>query len=189
MAKIGVIHYNFPGFDFEQFLRYCVETGYGYTELALGDVWDEKDPAARPEKRAEAVRRQMDKLGLKVSALSAGNDFLVAGEEAMAAQARRMERVAKLAKALGTSVLRTEGGWPKEGMQESRWAPLIEEGLKRCVEFAPKLDIYFALDNHGIVTNNGDRQVAIFRAVDSPHVGANMDTMNYRWAGHDLVLC
>ena len=35
MAKIGVIHYNFPDFDFEQFLRFCVDTGYGYAELSV----------------------------------------------------------------------------------------------------------------------------------------------------------
>ncbi len=186
MAKIGVIHYNFPGFDFEQFLRYCVDTGYQYVELQIGDVWDGKDPAAGPEKKAEAVRGQMDRLGLKASALSAGNDFLVVGEGAMAAQVKRMERVARLARILGTGVLRTEGGWPKEGMAESQWVPLISEGLKRCADLAPKLDVYFALDNHGIVTNDGDRQVVIFRAVNSKYVGANLDTMNYRWAGHDL---
>jgi len=186
MAKIGVIHYNFPGFGFEEFLRFCVDTGYRYVELAIGDVWDEKDPAAEPEKKAEAVRRRLDEMGLRVSVLSAGNDFLVEGQQAMDHQVARMERVAKLAKILGADILRTEGGWPKEGMSESQWVPLITEGLKRCVEFAPKVGIYFALDNHGMVTNDGDRQVAIFEAVGSEHVGANLDTMNYRWAGHDL---
>ena len=43
-----------------------------------------------------------------------------------------------------------------------------------------------AVDNHGIVTNDGDLQVELFERVGSKYVGANMDTMNYRWAGHDL---
>ena len=29
MAKIGVIHYNFPGFNFDQFLKFAADTGYG----------------------------------------------------------------------------------------------------------------------------------------------------------------
>ena len=45
---------------------------------------------------------------------------------------------------------------------------------------------YLAVDNHGHVTNDGDLQVELFQQVGSDRVGANMDTMNYRWAGHSL---
>ncbi len=31
--KIGVIHYNFPGYSFTDYLKYASETGYGYVEL------------------------------------------------------------------------------------------------------------------------------------------------------------
>ena len=41
MQKLGVIHYNFPGFSLTDFLRYASETGYGYVELARGDVLGE----------------------------------------------------------------------------------------------------------------------------------------------------
>ncbi len=79
-----------------------------------------------------------------------------------------------------------DGGWPRADIEPSQWVPLIIDGLKRCADFAERLDLRFALDNHGMVTNDADRQVAIFEAVNSNRVGANLDTMNYRWAGHDL---
>ena len=186
MAKIGVIHYNFPGFTFDQFLKFCKDTGYQYTELSIDDAWNEKDPGGQPEKKAEAIRKQMTAFGLKVSAVSARNNFLVAGKDAMAAQVTRLERVGRIAKILGTDILRCDGGWPSEAVAESQWVPLIVEGFKRSAEFAPKVGVRFALDNHGIVTNDGEREVAIFEAVNSDRVGANIDTMNYRWAGHDL---
>ena len=43
-----------------------------------------------------------------------------------------------------------------------------------------------AVDNHGYVTNNYEIQLEVFDMVGSKHVGANLDTMNYRWFGHDL---
>jgi len=36
------------------------------------------------------------------------------------------------------------------------------------------------------VTNDAELQVEIFERVGSKNVGANLDTMNYRWFGHDL---
>jgi sugar phosphate isomerase/epimerase len=186
MSKIGVIHYNFPDFSLAQFLQFCVDTGYGYTELNIADVWDEEDPEAQPEQEAEALRGKMEDMGLKTCAVSARNDFLVVGRDALDEQIERMERVCRLAKLLGTDTLRTEGGWAKEEIDEGDWAPLIIKGLQRCAELGEAYDVRFALDNHGHVTNDGDLEVKIFEAVDSPRVGANLDTMNYRWAGHDL---
>jgi sugar phosphate isomerase/epimerase len=87
---------------------------------------------------------------------------------------------------LGAPVIRTEGGSPKDSVPESRWIEAMAGCLSRCVEFAEKEDIYLAVDNHGVVTNDGDLQVELFERVGSKYVGANLDTMNYRWFGHDL---
>ena len=76
--------------------------------LQIGDVWNSE--TTDPEKNAEAVRKQVEGYGLQVSALAAGNDFVLLEEDAIRAQIERMERIAGLAKLLGTSVLRTEGG-------------------------------------------------------------------------------
>jgi len=112
MAKIGVIHYNFPGFTWEGFLDFCAETGYRFVELQIGDVWppDEREP----ENRAERVRRDLEARGLKASALSAGNDFVLLEEGAIGKQIERMRRICcELAPIVGTDVIRTEGGRPK----------------------------------------------------------------------------
>ena len=70
-----------------------------------------------------------------------------------------MERIAKLAKLIGTSILRTEGGAAKEAVPESRWV----EAMAGCSRVASNLpereEVYLAVDNHGIVTNDGDLQV------------------------------
>jgi sugar phosphate isomerase/epimerase len=182
--KIGVIHYNFPGYSFTDFLRYASETGYGYVELSTGDVWGREVDS--PESKAEAVRKEVESFGLRVSALSAGNDFIVLEEESIRAQVERMGRICGLAKILGTSVIRTEGGRPKDSVTKDRWVEAMAGCLIRCIDFAEKNDVRLAVDNHGHVTNDGELQVELFQRVGSEWVGANMDTMNYRWAGHSL---
>jgi len=184
MAKIGVIHYNFPGYSFDDFLKYASDTGYEYVELSIDDVWGKS--VDNPEKQSEKVRKQVESYNLKVSALSAGNDFVLLDDDAIKAQVERMERICGLAKILGTNVIRTEGGSPKDSVPEERRAEAIAGCLRHCLDFVERDEICLAVDNHGHVTNDADLQVEIFKMVDSDYVGANLDTMNYRWFGHDL---
>lgn len=183
--KYGVIHYNAPGATVEEFLDFAADAGFDSVELQIGDVWAEGDE--RPEGRAEAVRAEVQKRGLVVSALAAGNDFVVLEPDVVAAQVARMKRVCELARVLGTDVIRTEGGSPKDSVPEARWVEAMAGCLKRCREFAEAMQMKLAVDNHGWVTNNGDLQVELFQQVGSKCVGANLDTMNYRWFGHDLA--
>ena len=184
MKKIGVIHYNFPGFSFADYLKYASSTGYGYVELQIGDVWDNN--VDNPEKKAEEVRKEVESYGLKVSALASGNDFIVLDPEAVKAQVARMDIICGLTKLLGAKVIRTEGGGAKDSVPENRWVEAMAGCLTRCLDGAEKNDVKFAVDNHGYATNDGDLQVELFKKVGSKRVGANMDTMNYRWRGHSL---
>lgn len=182
--KYGIIHYNAPGDTLEEFLRYAKDTGFDCVELSVSDVWDEEDS---PEQdHVEQVKDLLDDIGLSVSALAARNDFVLVHPEAVAQQVWRMERVCRLAPILGCDVIRTEGGAPKEDVPPERWSEAIANCLRRCLEFAGPMGIKFALDNHGVVTNEWPVQLEVFQRVDSPLVGANLDTMNYRWFGHSV---
>lgn len=182
--KFGVIHYNFPGFSFQEFLKFVSDTGYKFVELQIGDVWS-KD-TTNPEAEAEKVRKEVESHSLTVSALAAGNDFVQLDEEAIRLQVERMRRICGLAKILGTNVIRTEGGQPKDSVPEGKLVEAMAGCLTRCREFIEPDDIYLAVDNHGWVTNDGDRLLALFNRVGSKHVGTNLDTMNYRWFGHEI---
>ena len=78
MSKLGLIHYNYASPSLDDFLKFTSETGFGYVELQIGDVWNSE--TADPEKNAEAVRAQVEGYGLQVSALAAGNDFVLLEE-------------------------------------------------------------------------------------------------------------
>lgn len=187
MPDFGLIHYNFGKASLAEFLDYAQATGFTRVELSLRDIWDEKTDEQNAAGQAERVRRMLEERGLAASALSALNDFVYLDESAIQAQVQRMRTVGRLAKLLGTSMLRTEGGQPKPEVPPERWADALTECLKRCRDFAEAEGLYLAVDNHGLVTNDADLQVTVFQRVGSPHIGANLDTMNYRWFGHDLA--
>jgi sugar phosphate isomerase/epimerase len=187
MSKLGIIHYNLPKeWSLTDFLQYCRDTGFEYVELSVGDIWDESDPSSDPGQGAETVRAQVDSFGLKVSALSSGNDFVLLDKVEIRAQVARMRRICEAAPILGTQIIRTEGGRPKDAVPQSRYVEAMAECLTRCLEFAEPAGIKLAVDNHGLVTNDADLQVELFQRVGSTCVGANLDTMNYLWAGNDL---
>ncbi|MEW6358249.1 MAG: sugar phosphate isomerase/epimerase [Planctomycetota bacterium] len=184
--KLGIIHYNFPDHSLSEFLRAIKDLGYGYSEIMCRDVWPD-ETKGNPEAEAEKLKKEMDSVGVKCSALSLQNDFVVLDEAVVKAQIERAKRVCGLARILGTNVLRTEGGRPKDEVPQERWVEAMAGCLKRMADFIEKEDYYLAVDNHGKVTNDGELQLRLFKMVGSKRVGANLDTMNYRATGqYDL---
>jgi sugar phosphate isomerase/epimerase len=187
MAKLGFIHYNWPGFSFDEFLRFAQDTGAQYVELQLTDVCegDNFDP-----ERAAQVRGQVESYGLKVSALAARNDFLQSDPDAVAFQVDRMRRVGLLAQILcDEPILRSEGGAPKDDVPRELWGDALYECFARCTDWADELGVTLAIDNHGIVTNDGDLLIALLKRLNHPRIGSNLDTMNFRWADNSIENC
>jgi len=185
MPSFGLIHYNQPDIQrLDAFFEYAASTGFDAVELFISDYWPDGEDS--PESRAEEVRKKLDAARLKACAITGANDFVYLDEEHINYEVQRMARICKVAQILGTNVVRTEGGRPKESVPEDRHVEAMAGCLKRCLDFVERNEIYLAVDNHGLITNDADLQVDLFAQVDSPFVCAALDTMNYRWAGHDL---
>ena len=188
MAKIGVVHYNWRGYDLESFAVRASEIGYRHCELLIGDIWPDESVDGEPT--ALAVRELLDKYGIEVSALAAGNDFICADRVELDAQIERYRKVCELARHVGTDVIRSDGGHDRDGkVPQDQWEGMMGEAFKRCAEFLESCGVRIALDNHGISTNDGELQVRLIEKVGSDRMGVNLDTMNYRWFGHDLDRC
>ena len=183
--KIGVIHYNWPGYDLEGFAARASEIGYRSTELQIGDIWDGESKDG--EKTAEATRQLLERYGMQASAVAAGNDFLQADPADLNAQIERYRYVCRIIPYAGTRIVRSDGGWNRKGdVPPDRWDSMLVESFKRCAEFLEELDVRIALDNHGLSTNDGEWQLSLIERVGSERLGVNLDTMNYRWYGHEL---
>ena len=183
MSTIGLIHYRVPG-TFLDFVTYARDTGFESAEIMLPDVAGKDGDL--PPSNARETRRIMDDHGVLPSALSAGNDFVQLEDAAIEKQVEHMKRVMAYAKEAGISVLRTEGGAPKEAVPQERWGEAIVRCLEKVIPVAEDAEIDLAIDNHGVVTNDGDLLLRVLRHVDHPRAGSNLDTMNFRWAGNDL---
>jgi len=177
--KIGVIHYNTGDKNLEEFLSWSNRNDIGYVELQRKDVWNE-------EIKTDMVGKLLNKYKIKISQISCGNDFLQKTNEDFEKQVKIVEKMCDIVKNLGFDHLRIDGGWPKEGVEEKNYKNLVMEGVKRVVEIAEKKGVYLALDNHGTVTNNYLLQLEIFENIKSKFLGANLDTMNYRWFGYPV---
>jgi len=183
MNKIGVINYNISNFSVEELFGWCRENGVGYVELMRKDVWPDIE---KPENTVKETSALLQKYGIKISQVAAGNDFLQKTEEDLNRQVWMLGELCKIVKDLGFNQLRVDGGWPKDGVAEKDYRDLIVKGVSKAVEMAEKEDVYLALDNHGTVTNDIFLQTDILKTVNSRHLGANLDTMNYRWYGYPV---
>ena len=193
MSKIGVIHYNWPNFSFAEYLRFAAESGYSYVELMSGDVWPDhtfKGDAGEMREAAQRVRKEVEAHGLQVSAFGAGNDFVQLEESAVQYEVERMRKICELTRVLGDeAVVRTEGGAPKDEVPQAKWWDAMSDCFSRCTPFLDELQVGLAVDNHGYITNEGDPFIAMLKKIDHPFVGANLDTMNFRWWGNSVEDC
>ncbi len=136
------------------------------------------------------MRKEVESYGLKVSALAAHNDFVQLDEEAIRLQVDRMKRICGLARMLHEeAVIRSEGGAPKDSVPKEKWLEAMHGCFARCIPFLEEMKIGLAIDNHGLVTNDGDLLYALLRKLDCRWIGSNLDTMNFRWFGHDIAAC
>jgi len=182
--KLGLIHYNAPGDTLEEFLDYVADTGFECVELRGTDLWPEGVDDPKPS--TIEAKQMCDDRGLVVSGVSLGNDFVLLDDDAIAEQVERTKRFAELALMCDCNIFRTEGGRPKDEVPEDRQAEAIIKCVTACLPMCEEMDIYLAIDNHGVVSNDYELQLEVFEAVASPHVGANCDTMNYRWFGYEV---
>ena len=178
----GLIHYNTPGDTFAEFVAFAAASGFTSVEVMITDVWPRGTEFAT--EKAHEARAILDRHGIKASALTAANDFVQLDPKAIQVQVDRMQQVAQLAQIVGTSILRTEGGQPKEGVPEDKYAVAIAGCLKACLPFCQDLGVKLAVDNHGVVSNNPAVLLPALEAVSSPFIGSNLDTMNLRWWGN-----
>ena len=67
-----------------------------------------------------------------------------------------------------------------KGATEDQAAGYAAEVLKRCADYSGNKGVILGLENHGGITAQAARIIQIVKQVDSPWVGINLDTGNFR---------
>lgn len=102
------------------------------------------------------------------------------------AQADRDSEVASIRKwvdvadMLGATHIRVFGGTVPKTATEEQAAPWVVECLQRGAELAAAKGVILGLENHGGICTRAERILDMVRKVNSPWVGINLDTGNFK---------
>lgn len=81
---------------------------------------------------------------------------------------------------LGAGHIRVFGGNVPKGESEDRAVEWVVDILRRSAEYAGSKGVILGLENHGGITERAERILQIVDTVNSPWVGVNLDTGNFR---------
>jgi sugar phosphate isomerase/epimerase len=132
------------------------------------------DAAAR-----EKLRCRIEELGLDLVALAGYTDFTAGvdkpGIPNVEIQATYVGEVAKLARDLGTDMVRIFTGYEREGVPYDKQYGLVVEGLKLAGIEAAKYGVTLAVQNHHDIALQHDSMCWLLREVNMPNVMAGWD--------------
>jgi sugar phosphate isomerase/epimerase len=179
----SAIHYNWGDDSWEDFLQRIKAIGIRGVELLHTDV------QGKSAAELKQLRQTFDENDVFAVAVGVGNDFCHRlGSTEFDREMEELKQRVEAAHILGTKMLRLEGGQPKENMPEANQWEAIREGVEKALKIARAEDVHLAIDNHGQITNNGQRlaQLIDYFQEHDKRVGACIDPSNFRWYGHSV---
>ncbi len=184
-------HFRGPRYPILKVLDDAARMGFDGVEILHRQMEDET-PAS-----VNAIRKRAFESGLSLPLLSIHQDFVSPARDERQRHVRHTIHCLELAARLGIPAIRLNSGrWKTipsfdELMKLKGNEPALpgytdEDALKWCVESieqclpaAERLGVMMALENHWGLTTNPENVLKIWRAVDSPWLGVNLDTGNY----------
>jgi len=132
------------------------------------------DEAAR-----KALRRKIENLGLKLVCLAGYTDFTAGVDKAgipnVEIQACYVGELAKLARDLGTDMIRIFTGYERPGIPFDKQYAMVVEGLKLAGQEAAKYGVTLAVQNHHDIGAHHDTMYWLLKEVNLPNVKAAFD--------------
>ncbi len=140
------------------------------------------DAAAR-----KALRRRIEGLGLELVCLAGYTDFTAGVDKAgipnVEIQACYVGELAKLARDLGTDMVRIFTGYERSGVAYDKQYAMVVEGLKLAGERAAKYGVTLAVQNHHDIGVGHDEMYWLLKEVNLPNVKAAFDAWAPTLAG------
>jgi sugar phosphate isomerase/epimerase len=176
------------GKSLEQALQLIAELGAGAVEFV---GLDEK-AAKAPVKRARALRRRCDQLGLKVASYCVGAELWVAAAE-QAAVVAQLKREAEVASELGAASMRhdvTRGPKSSAVAGAASFTAMLKAvvpAIREVAEHAQTLGVVSSVENHGFYLQTASRVGRLIEAVGHPNFGLTLDLGNFLCLNQDPV--
>ena len=132
------------------------------------------DAAAR-----KALRCEIEDIGLKLVCLAGYTDFTAGVDKAdipnMEIQAAYVGELARLARDLGTDMMRIFTGYERPGVPFDKQYALVVEGLKLAGKQAAQYGVTLAVQNHHDIASHHEMMYWLLKEVDMPNVKAAFD--------------
>lgn len=120
------------------------------------------------------------RMGVEIYSISVRTDMCKATPELQQREAAEVAKWVDVAAKLGAGHIRVFGGAVPKDATTDQAAGWCVDVLKRSADYAASKGIILGLENHGGVTEKADTIVKIVNQVNSPWVGVNLDTGNFR---------
>jgi sugar phosphate isomerase/epimerase len=161
--------------DMLQFVDYCAEQGCDGAELTSYFVPPDTDEAYLIRLRRHAFLR-----GIAISGSAVGNNFTHPAGEKRDAEIAGVKQWIDRSALLGAPHIRVFAGQYKDLAKDVVERNVLA-ALEQVCDYAGKKGIFLGLENHDSIGNAKDL-LSLVRAVQSPWLGVNLDTGNFRTA-------
>lgn len=161
----------------EAFVEKAAELGYEGVMLMA------KRPHVSPldydDTARESLRKKIEDLGLKLVCLAGYTDFTAGldkgGIPHLEIQASYIGEVARLARDLGTDMIRIFTGYERAGIPFDAQYAMVLEGLQLAGKEAAKFDVTLAVQNHHDIALHHDAMFWLLSEVNMPNVKSAWD--------------
>jgi sugar phosphate isomerase/epimerase len=169
----------------DEFLRKAKDLGYD--GVALMAKRPHVSPYDYDEQARKALRARLAELGLKLVFLAGYTDFTVGldkpGIPHLEIQALYVGEVARLARDLGTNMVRIFTGYERPGVPFDKQYELVVEGLKMAGREAKKHGVTLAVQNHHDIAIHHDAMAWLIQEVGMDNVKVGWDAWSPQLEG------
>jgi L-ribulose-5-phosphate 3-epimerase len=184
-------HFKTPKFPVEKVIADAARLGFDGVEI-LHRQMDDETPAYVNRLKQAAFRN-----GLALPMLSIHQDFISDKAEERTQAVEHTVKCIALAERLGIPSIRLNSGrWntipsfadlrkvkgaepPIKGFTDEDAFKWCIEGIQACLPAAEKAGVLLALENHWGLTTKTENLLRIYKSVNSPWLGINLDTGNF----------
>lgn len=158
--------------DMEKFIAYCADHGAKCAELTAYFFHPEESDFGRFRKIAQ-------ERGVLISGTAVGNNFSHPKDAAdRPAQIALVRQWIDNAAAMGAPHIRVFAGTHPKGVSPEDAEQNAIDALTEVAPYAEEKGVFLGIENHDSISRS-DRLLRIVRAVESPHVGVNLDSGNF----------